>query len=85
MGGGANILSNFGGAFLIFVIVAVAVMIALRVMLPLSIFKIRDLAENSLDEQKKTNELLTRLLAEVKQDKNRGDIDDRDQTTGSLD
>ena len=85
MGDGANILSSFGGAFLIFVIVAVAVMIALRVMLPLSIFKIRDLAESSLEEQKKTNELLTRLLAEVKQDKNQGDIDDRDSTQGSLD
>lgn len=85
MGEGANILSNLGGAFLIFIIVAVAVMIALRVMLPLSIFKIRDLTESSLDEQKKTNELLTRLLTELKEGKEQGDIDERDHTQGPLD
>ncbi len=85
MGEGANILSSFGGAFLIFVIVAVAVMIALRVMLPISIFKIRDLTESSLDEQKKTNELLTRLLTELKRSNDQKDADDRDRTTGSLD
>ncbi len=85
MGEVANILSSFGGALVIFIIVAVAVMIALRFMLPLSIFKIRDLAESSLDEQKKTNELLTSLLTELRQGKNQKDTDDRDQTTESLD
>ncbi len=85
MGEGANILSSFGGALVIFIIVAVAVMIALRFMLPLSIFKIRDLAESSLDEQKKTNELLASLLAELRQGNKQKDADDRDQTTESLD
>jgi uncharacterized membrane protein len=85
MGEGANILSSFGGAFFIFVIIAIAVMIALRIMLPISIFKIRDLTENSLDEQKKTNELLTRLLTELKQGKDQKDTDERDHTQEPLD
>ncbi len=84
MGEGSNILMSFGGAFLIFIIVAVAVMIALRIMLPFSIFKIKELAEESLEEQKKTNELLTSLLGKLKEDR-RGDRDDQDRTEGPLD
>jgi cell division protein FtsL len=85
MGGGANILTSFGGAFVIFIIVAVAVMIALRIMLPFSIFKIKELAEQSLEEQKKSNELLSSLLTKLSEQEKRGETDGRDRKEGPLD
>ncbi len=74
-------LMNLGGAFIIFVIVSIAVMIALRILLPFSIFKIRDLAEKSLEEQKKTNELLSALLREFakKGIEKRAETDERER------
>ena len=65
---GTGLATNLGGAFVIFIIVSVAVIIALRVVLPFSIFKIRELAEESLEEQKKTNEMLSALLEEFERD-----------------
>ncbi len=80
MGSSTNLMASFGGAFVIFIIVSVAVIIALRVVLPFSIFKIRELAERSLEEQKKTNEMLSALLKEIgKSDiEKKADIDERD-------
>ena len=87
MGGSIGFMSNLGGAFVIFIIVSVAVIIALRVVLPFSIFKIRELAEKSLEEQKKTNELLSALLKKLDKDdiKKATETDERDQTEGPLD
>jgi hypothetical protein len=65
MNASAGLMSNLGGAFIIFIIVSVAVIIALRVVLPFSIFKIRELSEELLEEQKKTNEMLGALLKEL--------------------
>ena len=65
MGGTAGLTSNLGGAFVIFIIVSVAVIIALRVVLPFSIFKIREISEELLEEQKKTNKMLGALLDEI--------------------
>ena len=78
-------MMNLGTALLIFIIVAVAVMIALRVMLPFSIFKIKELVEESLDEQKKTNELLSSLLTKLSEKDKREDRDDRDRSEGPFD
>ncbi len=81
MNGSAGLMSNLGGAFVIFIIVSVAVIIALRVVLPFSIFKIRELAEQSLEEQKKTNELLSALLTELNKSDTlkKAETDERDQ------
>ncbi len=77
MGAESGFISNLGGAFVIFIVVSVAVMIALRFVLPFSIFKIRELAEKSLEEQKKTNELLSALLKKL--DKDGKDVTHEDQ------
>ena len=84
MDGSAGFMSNLGGAFVIFIIVSVAVIIALRVLLPFSIFKIRELTEKSLEEQKKTNEILSALLAELGKSgiEKRAETDERDQEEG---
>ena len=84
MGTSTGFMSNLGGAFVIFIIVSVAVIIALRVVLPFSIFKIRELAENSLEEQKKTNEMLSALLTELKKSDTikTTESDERDQGEG---
>lgn len=84
MGSGTGFMANLGGAFIIFIIVSVAVIIALRVVLPFSIFKIRELAEKSLEEQKKTNEMLSALLDELGKSgiEKRAETDERDQKEG---
>ncbi|MEE8574477.1 MAG: hypothetical protein V3T30_03600 [Thermodesulfobacteriota bacterium] len=61
--------SSIYGAFLIFFVVSIGVLLVLRIMLPFSIMNIKEVVGKSYEEQLKTNELLKEMLAELRKDK----------------
>lgn len=56
------------GAFGIVFILLVFVLIAIWMVVPFSIFGIKDLIREAIEEQKKTNELLKNLIKEKEED-----------------
>jgi predicted membrane protein len=60
----ANIFPAMMGAFGIVFIVLFFVLLAIWIALPFSIFGVKDLIREVIEEQKKTNELLKNLLKE---------------------
>ena len=59
-----NIIQAMMGAFGIVFILLFFVLVAIWIALPFSIFGIKDLIREAIEEQKKTNELLRKLLKE---------------------
>ncbi len=49
-------------AFAIFFIISIAVLIALWIALPFSVFGVKDLLKKAIEEQEKTNRLLKSIL-----------------------
>jgi len=58
----ANIFPAMMGAFGLVFILLIFILLAIWIALPFSIFGIKDLIREAIEEQKKTNELLKKLL-----------------------
>ncbi|MBI5047625.1 MAG: hypothetical protein HZB54_01555 [Deltaproteobacteria bacterium] len=71
----ANIFPAMMGAFGIVFIVLVFVLLAIWIALPFSIFGIKDLIREAIEEQKKTNELLKNLPKEKEKKEESGNRD----------
>lgn len=57
-----NIIPAMMGAFGLVFILLIFILLAIWIALPFSIFGIKDLIREAIEEQKKTNELLKKLL-----------------------
>ena len=62
--GTGSIFPAMMGAFGIVVILLAFVLIAIWMVVPFSVFGIKDLIREAIEEQKKTNELLKNLIKE---------------------
>jgi len=65
-----HILPAMMGAFGLLFFLLLVILLILWVALPFSIFRIKDLIREAIEEQKKTNELLQRLLEEKEEMRN---------------
>jgi len=65
-----HILPAMMGAFGLLFFLLLFILLILWVALPFSIFGIKDLIREAIEEQKKTNELLQRLLKEKEEMRN---------------
>lgn len=65
-----HILPAMMGAFGLLFFLLLFILLILWVALPFSIFGIKDLIREAIEEQKKTNELLQRLLEEKEEMRN---------------
>ena len=65
-----HILPAMMGAFGLLFFLLLVILLILWVALPFSIFGIKDLIREAIEEQKKTNELLQRLLEEKEEMRN---------------
>ena len=65
-----HILPAMMGAFGLLFFLLLFILLILWVALPFSIFRIKDLIREAIEEQKKTNELLQRLLEEKEEMRN---------------
>ena len=65
-----HILPAMMGAFGLLFFLLLVILLILWVALPFSIFRIKDLIREAIEEQKKTNELLQRLLKEKEEMRN---------------
>lgn len=66
--GTGSIFPAMMGAFGIVFILLVFVLIAIWMVVPFSVFGIKDLIREAIEEQKKTNELLKNLIKEKEED-----------------
>ncbi|HAG50898.1 MAG TPA: hypothetical protein DHU69_10015 [Deltaproteobacteria bacterium] len=66
--GTGSIFPAMMGAFGIVVILLAFVLIAIWMVVPFSVFGIKDLIREAIEEQKKTNELLKNLIKEKEED-----------------
>ncbi|HHL40690.1 MAG TPA: hypothetical protein ENJ37_09310 [Deltaproteobacteria bacterium] len=76
MMGQAMMPMNFMGAFVIFLCVALAALFVLWLVLPFSVFGVKDLLRELIAEQKKTNELLKAVIEDSEKEQGRGDYGD---------
>lgn len=65
-----NMLTAMMGAFGIVFFLLLLILLILWAVLPFSVFGIKDLIREAIEEQKKTNELLQRLLKEKEEMRN---------------
>ena len=65
-----HILPAMMGALGLLFFLLLVILLILWVALPFSIFRIKDLIREAIEEQKKTNELLQRLLEEKEEMRN---------------
>ncbi|MBI5328615.1 MAG: hypothetical protein HZB80_10075 [Deltaproteobacteria bacterium] len=71
----ANIFPAMMGAFGIIFIILFFVFLAIWIALPFSIFGLKDLIREAIEEQKKTNEFLKNLLKEKEKKEESGNRD----------
>lgn len=53
------------GAFVVFLLVAVGIILILWIVMPFSVFSIRNLLKKAVEEQEKTNRLLGSIIEEL--------------------